>query len=309
MNKSDADKKQFLQKEEHLLEAILLDPALQEALESESIVDEKNNVVALNAFTSEQKCRQVHGGKSSYWRTFSVAASVMLMVVFGLTSLYKNDDQLIVQQTVNQQEYSSGIAQTKKVTLADESVITLNAASKIKVEYTDQQRNVTLLAGEAYFNVAKNADKPFNVITQNGRITVLGTQFNVDQTRDSVAVNVYEGKVEVKDINDMSQQLLAGDRVAFTSDGSEPKSQFNLKKGVDWQQGQLRFTNVKLVKVIEKLNRYTEQTLYLDPVLNHKLVTATFKLDDMEGNISLLRELYQLDALTTGKSRYLTPKI
>lgn len=309
MNKSDADKKQFLQNEERLLEAILLDPALQEALESESIVDEKNNVVALNAFTSEQKCRQAHGGKSSYWRTFSVAASVLLVVVFGLTSFYKTDNQLIVQQSVNQQAYSSGIAQTKTVTLADESVVTLNAASKIKVQYTEHQRNVTLLAGEAYFNVAKNVNKPFNVITENGKITVLGTQFNVDQTKDNVAVNVYEGKVEVRDINDIRQQLLAGDKVDFTSDGSEAKSQFNFENGVDWQQGQLRFTNVKLAQVIEKLNRYAEQPLYLDPVLNHKLVTATFKLDDMEGNISLLRELYQLDALVTGKSRYLTPKI
>ncbi|SKD08894.1 FecR family protein [Chitinophaga ginsengisegetis] len=91
-----------------------------------------------------------------------------------------------------------------QVTLSDGTKVWLNAASTLRfpAAFTGAQRQVTL-TGEAYFEVAKNADKPFLVTVNNLRVTVLGTSFNIMAYEDEAAVNttLLDGAVKVTEGN------------------------------------------------------------------------------------------------------------
>jgi len=97
--------------------------------------------------------------------------------------------------------YASAIGKHTSIPLQDGSVVVLNTNSRIKVEYTEQQRNIHLIQGEAHFEVAKNKDRPFRVYAGKGRVEAVGTAFTVYLRKQDVEVLVTEGKVELAEIN------------------------------------------------------------------------------------------------------------
>src|SRR5690606_35324362 len=113
-------------------------------------------------------------------------------------------------------------AQVREYRLSDGSRITLGAGSRIRVDYTAAARRLTVEAGEAFFAVARDPQRPFVVHAGSGTITALGTAFNVRSLAGRVVVTVVEGKVEVEghpsadtDAQDGASQLGAGQTVAY----------------------------------------------------------------------------------------------
>ena len=103
---------------------------------------------------------------------------------------------------------TTDLAEHTEVYLPDSSQVILNAESKISFNKKtwDENRNVTL-EGEAFFKVAKG--KRFTVATESGIITVLGTQFNVENRKNFFEVTCYEGLVSVT-YNNKETKLAAG---------------------------------------------------------------------------------------------------
>src|SRR5690606_26847429 len=85
----------------------------------------------------------------------------------------------------------------RTVTLADGSVIELNARSRIKVRYADRERAIDLLQGQALFRVAKDPTKPFIVASGGTYVRAVGTQFDVYKKSVGTVVTVVEGRVAV----------------------------------------------------------------------------------------------------------------
>ena len=81
--------------------------------------------------------------------------------------------------------------------LNDGSVVTLNTSSAIEVSLVKSHRTVTLLSGEALFQVAHDTLRPFEVKTGDTTIRAVGTQFDVDSRTAGTTVTVVEGKVAV----------------------------------------------------------------------------------------------------------------
>jgi transmembrane sensor len=75
--------------------------------------------------------------------------------------------------------YSTGIGELRTVQLADGSTVELNARSTIQVQLTQQERNVTLLDGQAFFRVAKDKQRPFIVRAGDAQVRAVGTEFDV----------------------------------------------------------------------------------------------------------------------------------
>jgi transmembrane sensor len=97
--------------------------------------------------------------------------------------------------------YASAIGKHTSIPLQDGSVVILNTNSRIKVEYTEYNRNIHLIQGEAHFEVAKNKDRSFRVYASKGRVEALGTAFTVYLRNKDVEVLVTEGKVELAELN------------------------------------------------------------------------------------------------------------
>lgn len=131
----------------------------------------------------------------------SLAACVLLSAVLWLHELayYLAD-------------YRTGTGNHQKITLADGSSIQLNTDTAISVDYSESSRRLTLHGGEAWFTVASDPDRPFEVATEYGTVRALGTAFDVKNTEDSVTVTVYQHAVRV--------QLANGEKVERLPEGA-----------------------------------------------------------------------------------------
>lgn len=95
------------------------------------------------------------------------------------------------------ERYTTAAGQRSTFTLRDGSSVELNAKTQIKVNFTETQRNVELVDGQALFHVAKNPHRPFIVRAGNREIVAIGTAFDVRVDASYLRVTLIEGKVAV----------------------------------------------------------------------------------------------------------------
>ncbi|MEM6499439.1 MAG: FecR domain-containing protein [Pseudomonadota bacterium] len=119
------------------------------------------------------------------WAGLAIAAALALYVYAPILSLMLTADHL------------SPVGRTSQVTLQDGSRILLGARSAIAVEYTKDKRKVSLLAGEAFFDVQPDAARPFIVSAAELSARAIGTSFEVRRRSSGGSVAVASGKVEV----------------------------------------------------------------------------------------------------------------
>jgi transmembrane sensor len=178
-----------------------------------------------------------------------------------------------VAPSVVEPDYVTQIAEIRELTLEDGSVVTLGAKSKIQTEFTATRRQVTLLDGEAFFEVAKDPNRPFFVAAQDTLVRVVGTKFDVKRSADIVHVSVLEGVVEVMkpnnieetvssaDTSDIDKQVLtAGERVSAARRVALPQArQVEQVEPGSWRQGRLAYEDASLAEIVADLNRYYER--------------------------------------------------
>lgn len=184
--------------------------------------------------------------------------------------------------------------------LPDGSGVELNTDSKLEIDYDDAQRRVRLLRGEAFFDVARNPQRPFVVYAGDDVVRAVGTAFVVRYTDDDLTVTVSDGSVEVSSApivepgasvrpppdaqnppasppRRAGKILEAGQRLAIV-DGDENGvvreiSGRSLQRELSWREGLLEFSDTPLAEVVREMNRYTEFDIEIaDPSLK----TLTF---------------------------------
>lgn len=175
-------------------------------------------------------------------------------------------------------DYSTATGETREVTLSDGSRLTLAAQSAVNVSYNDQQREVTLVQGEVFFDVMHDARKPFEVRSDNDVIRVLGTAFDVARRDNGLSVEVSEGTVGVN----RQYRLSAGQRLWIDrKSGIASQSLVVPAEVAGWINGTQFFENVSVAQVVEQLDRYQQGWIVIDdPALAQKRVTGLYDMRD-----------------------------
>lgn len=190
--------------------------------------------------------KKLDSSKKNTTSWMKIAAGIAAAFVIGLAmfSLLKND-------AIN--TYTTDLAQNKIINLPDDSVVTLNQSSTLAYNTTDWDKNRLIdLKGEAYFDVKKG--KRFEVITNQGSVRVLGTEFNV-QSRDSLfKVSCYEGLVEI-DFNGKQLQLPAGNEFILKSGKAETMTSIAIAEPY-WLKNMSVFDNAPFEAVIKELEKH-----------------------------------------------------
>ena len=93
--------------------------------------------------------------------------------------------------------YTTGVGEQRSIVLDDSSTVELNSRSRVRVRFSDAERDIDLIEGQALFHVAKNPRRPFVVSADGTHIRAVGTQFDVYQKTSGTVVTVVEGKVAV----------------------------------------------------------------------------------------------------------------
>lgn len=199
------------------------------------------------------------------------------------------------------QSFATAIGERRQITLADGSVLELDAASEVSVRYRPDRRDIQLHHGRAYFQVAHAPDRPF-VVDANGILSqALGTRFSVAEHggRD-VTVVVDEGRVQVSAQEDgrIRRYLATGtQRIRYSAaNGLQPPQAVNAPLATAWRHGAVVYQGEPLASVITDLNRYSRIPVRLqDPALGQLKVTGRWEVAGIDRWIDGLAKALHLD--------------
>jgi len=200
-------------------------------------------------------------------------------------------------------QYETLVGEQRTVPLADGSIVTLNTASRVHVQLGSKERRVVLLQGQAQFEVAKDAARPFIVSVGRGEVRALGTVFDVYRRADEVLVTLLEGRVSVAGhVGDQTGAashevvLAPGERAAFSSNGSRPvRSQVDVHRALAWRSRKLDFADTPLVTAIEEANRYSALKVELRaPALASAKISGVFDAGHNDAFADALRAYFGL---------------
>lgn len=205
-------------------------------------------------------------------------------------------------------ELATPVGQRAEHQLSDKSIVTLAADSGVQVRYSRGARDIALTKGDAVFDVAKDANRPFRVQAGDTQVTAVGTTFEVERVEDAVQVRVFEGVVRVSR-NGAEQRLAKDQWLMLASNRAPVGGRLDADSYQAWRSDWLDADGLPLKYVIARLNRYTTQSVALhDPVLGELKVTGRFKLDRPTESLTMISALLDMQARTEGARVYLTPK-
>lgn len=199
---------------------------------------------------------------------------------------------------LNEEEFITRVGEQRLVQLPDGSAAMLNTDTVISVHYSGKKRRVRLRQGEAYFDVNKDNQRPFEVLAAGSIIRALGTEFNVAIREQAVWVDVADGVVELKSKNAANaDQLIVteireGEAVRYKQGDEATKVETaKLERISAWQTRKIYFDADTLADAVAEYNRYiTEKIIVMDDELNQELITGTFHLNDINAFITSLEQ-------------------
>jgi ferric-dicitrate binding protein FerR (iron transport regulator) len=216
----------------------------------------------LNTINSEKQ-------NKTNWLSIASKIAAVFVICFGIYFYTTTLDTTI--QTLASQKQS--------VELPDASIVELNAMSTLVFNKSDWTNNREVsLEGEAFFKVAKGSQ--FDVKTDDGIISVLGTQFNVKQRYNYFEVTCFEGKVAVTHNTNITK-LLPGDSF-FILDGKLIATEKEKLSIPSWLQNQSRFKSLPYREVIAEFERQHNVSITLENIDDSQLFTGSFTHNDIE---------------------------
>lgn len=203
------------------------------------------------------------------------------------------------------QRYTTALGGFQQMKLADGSVVQLNTDSELAVRLRRKERDLTLLRGEATFEVAPDRSRPFIVVAGSTAVRAVGTVFNVEKADASVEVLVTKGVVAVGPpqavvaqrgapaMVDAGQMAIAG--------GSQVQvqslDQEEIARRLAWHEGMLLFNGQSLADVAAEFNRYNERKLVIaDAAAGRIRIGGYFRATDLDAFVRVLQERFGIVA-------------
>ncbi|WP_156447792.1 FecR family protein [Caulobacter sp. CCH5-E12] len=216
-----------------------------------------------------------------------VAASVVASVAGGYIALRPT--------------YATEVGQTFSARLSDGSRLTLDTDSQVRVRFSGGERRIELLRGQAIFEVAHNAQRPFIVQAGDTRVRATGTRFEVRRIGQDVRVTLTQGSVEVvdRDAKAKTWRLRPGETLALKPAGASiaTPTSVDIQTATSWTTGTVTFQDVPLDEAVAELNRYSRDKIVLgDGAPRTRRVSGVFSTGDNDDFIAALSAYYGLQS-------------
>jgi len=200
---------------------------------------------------------------------YALAASISLLAIGGWFYTQHNT-------------YSTDVGEQRSIVLSDGSTIELNSRSRVRVRFSDVERDIDLLDGQALFQVAKNPARPFVVHSDATTVRAVGTEFDVYRKPAGTMVTVVEGRVAVMPQSETPQRtgststqgreraqslsvlVSAGEQLLVTQATVTPPKRANVAAATAWTRRSLVFDSALLTEVAEEFNRYNTRALVIE---------------------------------------------
>ncbi len=249
--------------------------------------------------------------------------SLVAALALLLSLIFWNHDPSIPQENpIN----TVALKPENRFLLDDGSTIKLHDHAEVTVLFSSAERRVRLDQGEAFFMVAKDADREFVVEAWGIEVRAVGTAFNVRLDREAIEVLVADGQVKITnplpsekglvEAGHRPEPLLKAHQRAFISlsPQQEPPqiatlTKREIRRFLAWQHGVMTFNTKPLSEIIDELNRLNETQL---TILDHELVSTrfsgSFRSDNVAGFARLLEAGFGVKATFSVDSKILLHK-
>ncbi|MEH6418169.1 FecR family protein [Pseudomonas sp. CGJS7] len=195
--------------------------------------------------------------------------------------------------------YVTGIGESRTIALDDGSRVSMDTDTRLRVDFSGEQRRIVLVRGRAFFRVAKQA-RPFLVHTESGSVRAVGTEFDVYRRDDAVEIALVEGRVALltpptADANPVTLGILDPGQSARLR-RHQPLQRLQAQAPgtlPTWLSGKLVFEDRTLAQAVTEFNRYSRQRLVLDGSAVARIrVSGVFRSDDPHAFTEALQESY-----------------
>jgi len=203
-------------------------------------------------------------------------------------------------------DFHTGFGETRDIRLSDGSTAHLNSNSALAVRIDGDRRQLTLLQGEAWFEVSPDKSRPFQVHAEQGSVTALGTAFNVrlHDNRTEVSVTQHSVAVDVQQSGGETLHTVVGEgrQIVYGSQtGVSHPQNIDAQNVTAWQRGKLVFENRPLGEVIAELNRYHRGYLLInDAEIAERRVNGVFRTDQPLEVLATLETALKLHSTRIG---------
>jgi transmembrane sensor len=234
----------------------------------------------------------------------AAAAALAMLLLGGWWALRSG-----LESPAPSRQYASAVAEDRNIQLPDGTAVQLGAASTLTTRYARDRRDVDLRAGEAFFTVTHDRQRPFVVTAGPLHIEDLGTAFNVRRTGQRVSVTVTEGRVRLSptastlhgaEMSSGRLDLVAGQRAEYDpASGAISVSEVAREHAAAWRQHRLEFVNEPLSAVLANVNRYSRQPVQLaDQRLGELMFTGTVNTTNIDSWVGALPHVFPVQVST-----------
>jgi transmembrane sensor len=232
--------------------------------------------------------RESSGSRTRRIKFWAVAAAVLLVV--GSFAAYR---------VWPVSSYATALGEQRILQLADGSVVSLNSNSSVSIEFDQVARHVRLQRGEALFQVAKDAKRPFTVAAGESRVTALGTSFLVRLEGDRTAITLVDGKVAVLPSTGAASDvriLSPGQRLTLVAAKPPKLDTPPLDTVTAWRRGEVVLADTPLAEAVAEMNRYdSTQIVISSPEIESLKVSGLYHTGDSEGFAQSVVRMYGLE--------------
>jgi ferric-dicitrate binding protein FerR (iron transport regulator) len=243
-----------------------------------TVKDFDENAMLKNVLSSKKVDSEVIYIKKNNW---FIKIAAVIIIGLGITFFAQNFIQIT--------EYAENGKKTS-FTLPDKSNVVLNSGSEISYKKWnwDNSRNIKL-KGEAYFHVAKG--KKFEVFTNLGKVSVLGTQFDVKARKNRFDITCFEGRVKVNYKN-TEVILTHGQNVSFEN-GNQTNSTINTSKP-EWLENNIAFNKENLRNILDEIERRYNVTISVNANYTNDLFTGKIPSNNLDIALHIIATTYNL---------------
>jgi transmembrane sensor len=240
-------------------------------------------------------------GRSLPWRSSLAVALVLVVSVLALRPWSAED------------AYDTGVGEQRIVVLQDGTRLSMNTSTRIRVAFAEAQRTVKVERGEALFEVAKDASRPFVVQAAGSEVVATGTAFVVQALpaakpgEQALAVTLVEGEVVVRNAAGEGRQserpfvMVPGQRLRLSrsDEAQRPATATHLDRPrmdqvLAWRRGEVRFDNVSLLEAVDEMNRYDRVPIVVSGMAGERRVSGVVKTGDNASFAEAMASLHGL---------------
>lgn len=230
---------------------------------------------------------------------YAVAAVILLGIGFYFYNNSENIHDKVRSEAIAMDYFQSGTGEMKKMLLPDGSVVYLNSDTKLGVataDFNKEKREIWLEEGEAFFEVAKNPQKPFIVHSRSLETTVKGTSFNVKAYKqlDESSVSVRSGKVAVGNKDHLIGELTKNKQITYNRlTGKSEETESNWEDAAAWMDHRL----VMKRATAKELKLRLKQQFGVDLILQNNALQGTLLNSSFKKGASLKEVLQVISVL------------